>query len=159
MHKNMTKWKLITIYLLITVCIAVVSGYVGVKEGMKAGGFTSSMAELMFFSNNLSTQLKNANCEGLKKTYYDYLSMLEKYKNVEDSFMSGTAYHADQTLIHTRLARIERKLNNETVAQKHIKIAQTACEQLDWKDCSENKLIEITKKLEKNNPILCLSTQ
>lgn len=101
--------------------------------------------------------MANADCEGAKKALLEHLALLEKYKGVKDSLISGTVYCVDKMLDHTRLSRIEKQLGNEAAAKHHMKIAIEACTQCGWKGCSEEKLISFSKRLEEKNPIACLS--
>jgi hypothetical protein len=114
------------------------------------------MAEIMLAENYMVAQLSNTNCDGVKAALKDYLALLEKYKNVEGSFISGKAYYIDVMLNHTRLDRIDKGLHNEQEAENHMKLALEACAQANWRECSEDKLIQLTKRFEEKNPIPCL---
>jgi hypothetical protein len=107
---------------------------------------------------HIDDQMANANCLALKETLNEYLALLEKYKDFERGFiLSRTAYYGDKMLTHARLARIERKLGNERETENHMKLAAEACKQRGWEDCSEEKIVSFTRKIEEKNPIGCLS--
>ncbi len=131
----------------------------GFKQGIRAGGLTSSMGEVFLFDQHMGDQMANADCEGVKMLLLDHLALIEKYKDAEGSLISRTVYYGDKMLDHTRLSRIEKKLGNETAAKDHMRIAMETCNQRRWKDCSEEKLIQFAKKLEEKNPIVCLSDE
>ena len=117
------------------------------------------MAELMLLNNHIEDQMTNADCEGAKQAINDYLKVIEKYKNVKDSLISGTSYYSDQMLYHVRLARIEKHMGNHAEGQKHMDIAKEACVQLKRQDCSEEKIIWFAKRLEGKHPIACLANE
>lgn len=155
----MKKWKTVLLCLAGIVLVAIacfISWSYGFRQGIRAGVFTSSMSELMLLNNHMEDQMANANCEGVKLAINDYMNILEKYKDVKDSFISETAYYADKMLGHVRLARIEEHMGNYAEAQKHMAIAKEACSHHGWKDCSEEKLVLFSKRLEEKHPIACL---
>jgi hypothetical protein len=157
----MTKYKKILIGVSGILLFAVgcyTSFLYGFRQGIRAGGVTSSMAEVWLFHEHMADQMANANCEGAKKALLDHLALIEKYKGVEGGLISSTVYYGDKMLDHTRLSRIEKQLGNETAAKNHMTIAIEACTQRGWKDCSEEKLIHFSKRLEEKNPIACLSS-
>jgi len=102
--------------------------------------------------------MANADCVALKQTLNEYLTLLEKYKDFElGLILSRTAYYGDKMLTHARLARIERKLGNEGESGNQMKLAVEACGQLGWQDCSEDKIVSLSRMTEETNPIGCLS--
>lgn len=155
----MTKQGIIYIGLvvLLVAVSSTISCLLGFRSGLRAGGMVSSLAETMLVEQHMKDQMSNANCEGVKQALNDYLKILEKYKNRDGSFLSGTTYYGDKMLIHTRLARIAKKEKNLVEAQKHMAIATEACRERGWKDCSEENLVRFSKRLERQNPIACLS--
>ena len=156
----MKMWKkvLIICSAIILVAIAcIISWSYGFSQGIRAGGLTSSMAELTLINQHMTDQMGNASCEGTKQSINDYLQIIEKYKNVKDGFITETTYYGDKMLGHIRLARIEEYLGNSAEAQKHMAIAKEACTHRKWKECSEEKLVSFTKRLEEKYPIGCIS--
>ena len=158
----MKKWKKILfvaagIFLVAIACF--ISWAYGFRQGIRAGGLTSSMAEFNLFHQHLKNNLENASCIGAKEALNDYLKHLEKYKGVKGSFISDTIYYGDMMLTHVRLARIEEYMGNHAEAQNQINIAKEACLQRKWEDCSYEKMVLMTKRLEERNPIGCLSSQ
>jgi hypothetical protein len=158
----MKKWKKILLILggLALVGIACFFSWAyGFREGIRAGGLTSSMAEMMLINQNMTDQFTNANCEGVEQAINDYLKVLERHKGKDDIFVPDTVYYGDLMLGHIRLARIEGHRGNQEEKNKHVAIAQEACAHRKWSDCSEKKLRWFSERLEKNNPISCLSDQ
>lgn len=158
----MNKWKKILIVFAGLALVAIAcffSWSYGFRQGMHAGGFTSSMAELMLANNHMADQMANANCDGVKQSINDYLKLIEINRGKDDVFMTETTYYGDLTLMNLRLARIEEHQGNQEEKRRHLAIAQEACAHRKWKDCSEEKLIWFSKQMEKNNPITCLSNE
>lgn len=157
----MKTWEKVLI-LLSVIAVVVIACFIswsyGFRQGIRTGGLTSSMAELMLLNNHME-QMTNANCEGVKQAINDYLKVIEKYKDVKDSIVSRTTYYGDQMLGHVRLARIEEHMGNHAEAQKHMATAKEACAQRQWKDCSEEKLLWFAKRFEEKNPIACLANE
>ena len=156
----MSKGKTISLIvgtLILAVIIFIAGWGIGFRNGMKAGGMTSSMAEMMLIQNHLTDQLANADCYGLKAAINDYMMIIEKHKDGNSPFITETTYWGDVMITHTRLSRIEKKIGNEASSQQHLQTALKACIKRGWKECSEDKLIEFTTRLEEKNPIACLS--
>jgi hypothetical protein len=158
----MKKWKKILLIFggLALVGIACFFSWAyGFREGIKAGGLTSSMAEMMLVNQNMTDQFTNANCEGVEQAINDYLKVLERHKGKDDILVPDTVYYGDLMLGHMRLARIEEHRGNQEETKRHLPIAQEACAHRKWPDCSEEKLRWFSERLEKNNPITCLSKE
>lgn len=157
----MKKWKkiLIAVAAVIVVILAYIIGNLnGYRQGVSAGEFTTSMAYFLTATDNMTSQLANANCDGVKESINDYLNQMEKLKNSKNNLIiTETSYNHDKMRAHMMLARIEEHLGNNTESAKHISIAQEVCAKRKWKDCSEDKLLEFEYRLEKDNPIACLS--
>lgn len=156
----MTKIKkiafgIVSLLLVGTACIF--SWYYGFRQGLRAGGLTASMAEEMHNLELYAEQLRNANCEGAKRAIIDHLSMIEKYKNIEGSLSSGKTYFMDKMLDHTRLSVIENHLGNKQLSEEHMDIALESCKGLQWKECTEEKLLYFERRIDEKNPIACLS--
>ncbi len=128
----------------------------GFREGLHAGGLTSSMAEFALSSQHMADQLANANCDGAKQAIVDYLNTVEKYKNVKNGIITESSYHADKMLGHLRLALIEEKQGNQVEKTKHLTIAREACNARKWEDCSEEKLMIYVERFLEKNPMACL---
>ena len=158
----MKGWKKILLVLARIAVVAIacfMSWSYGFREGIRAGGLTSSMAEFTLLNQHMTDQLANANCEGVKQALTDHLKHLDKYKDVKGSFISGTVYFGDKMLTHVRLARIEEHMGLHAEAQKHMDIAKEACAQRNWTDCSEERLVSFAKRLEEKYPIACLANE
>ena len=158
----MKTWKKVLILFSTMAVVAIacfISWSYGFRDGMRAGGLTSSMAEFMLANQHMADQLANANCEGVKQALIDHLKHLDKYKDVKGSFISGTVYFGDKMLTHVRLARIEEHMGHHAEAQKHLVIAKEACAQRNWTDCSEERLVSFAKRLEEKYPIACLANE
>ncbi len=146
------------IVLLVLACF--MSWSYGFRQGMRAGGLTSNMAEFELLRQHMADQLANSNCKGAKQALNDYLKHLEKYRNVQGSLVSDpTVYYGDKMLTHVRLTRIEEHMGNHEQAQKHMTIAKEACAQRRWDDCSDEKMISLAKRWDEKNPIACLSSK
>lgn len=158
----MKTWKKLLI-LFTGIAVAGIACFVswsyGFRQGIRAGGLTSSMAELMLINQHVTDQMANASCEGVKQSINDYLKVIEKYKDVKDGPITETTYYGDKMLRHIHLALIEEYIGNNAQAQKHMAIAKEACVLRDWKDCSEERLVSFAKRFDEKNPIACLGNE
>lgn len=155
----MTKRKKIygiVVFLLVSAA-CILSCYYGFRQGLKAGSLTASLAEVMHYSDFYAEQLRNADCEGVQKAIIDHLAVIEKYKDIDGSLISGEAYFMDKMLDHVRLSMIENHLGNKQSSEEHMDIALKACKELKWKECTKEKLLYFAQRIHKKNPIVCLS--
>jgi hypothetical protein len=159
----MKNWKkiLLAVFGIALVAIACfISWSYGFRQGIRAGGLTSNIAEFELLNQHMTDQLANANCEGAKQALNDYLKHLEKYRDVKGSLVSDpTVYYGSKMLTHVRLGRIEEHMGNHAQAQKHMAMAKEACSQRKWEDCSGEKMVSFAKRWEEKNPIGCLSSK
>ena len=153
----MTKWKIIVLLLVVSIISAAAGLTIGFREGLKAGGISANLYEMVTSSEHMKAQFANADCEGLKNSLEDFLLMVERYRTVDNPLFTETTYYGDLMITHLRLSRIEKKLGNSNEAQSHMLKAQNACLKRGFKDCSETKLIDFSKRLEEKNPIACLA--
>ena len=141
------------LFLVVSFCIG---GYLGYVKGLKHGGLTRSLAEMVKIQDHLSTQFQHADCEGVKKSLNEYLIFLDKQQNVESLFFTESTRFADKMMAHVRLALIERRLGNEIEAKRHLELAESFCNAIGREECSEERMISFINKVDKKKPIKCL---
>lgn len=157
---NMDKRKFFKVlgYVVGGVCILGVGFFWGFREGLVAGGASSSMAELQASADGMALQLKEGTCENAKKTTIAYLLFLEKYKGKNELILPARTYHADKMLAHMRLFLIEQHEKNAKEAESQFKAAVDACQQAEMKDCSEKNVLLMAEKWNQSQPMGCLSS-
>lgn len=152
----MTKGKkiLFVVTTAVFVIAVIISFFIGLKQGIRVGGLSSSLSELIRLQQQITEQMANASCDGVKQAVNDYLNLIERYKGVEEVFI--TSYYSDKMIAHLTLARIDNYLGNHKEATKHMELAQEACVHRYWEDCSTERLIEYSKQHGNNHPLACL---
>jgi hypothetical protein len=157
----MKKWKIIVIVIsaiAVGAIACLISASYAYREGMRASGFSMSSAELWLAGQHMSNQMTAANCEGVKKSINDHLTVMEKYKNSNNILFDEKTYYSDKMLDHLRLSLIENKQGNEKEKLKQLAIAKDACAHNGhFKSCSEESLILIANRFQEKNPIACLN--
>ena len=118
-----------------------------------------STIEYDWFQGLSKVVLSYSDCEGVRQALENYLAMLEKHKDDPDSFPSGEIAYADIVVTHARLARVAQKLGDAESARRHIELAIEACGKTRWKQCSEEEIISVSKRLEKNLSIPCIQEE
>jgi hypothetical protein len=126
---------------------------------MVAGGLTGSVAEIMLSQENVTRQMAGAGCDGVRDALNAYLNVLDKYKDVEGSIVSGKTYFGDKMFTHARLAMIEWHEGNTEAAKNHMEIAMSACNNFGWDRCSEENILMVIERLDDNNPMACLKSE
>lgn len=107
----------------------------------------------------MADQMANGTCDEVKKSINDYLTVIEKCKDVKKGVITESTYYADKMLGHVRLARIEEKQGNLKERSKQLQLAKDACVQRHGFDCSEEKLILYEKRFEEKHPIACFASK
>ena len=146
-------------YVIGVICMLGLGFFWGYREGIVAGGFSASMAELELSGERMALQLKEGTCENAKKTTSEYLVFQEKYKGKNELIMPERTYNADKMLSHMRLFLIERHEGNAKEADSHLKAAIDACQHAEMKDCSEKNVLRMAETWNKRQPMGCLSSQ
>jgi hypothetical protein len=141
------------------VCVLGLGYFWGYREGLVAGGFSASMAELQLSADGMALQLKEGTCETAKKTIIAHDNFLERYKGKNNLILPDHTYHGDKMLGHMRLFLIERHLGNQIEAEKHLKAAAVACQHAGLRNCSEANVMRVAEKWNQSQPMGCLSSQ
>lgn len=142
---------------IIVAAVCFLSWYLGFKSCLQACGMTKSMAEFILLNNKMEEQFSNASCDGVKLSINEYLEMLERNKNIQGSLVTNTSYYSDNMLSHLRLALIEHKSGNIEQEKKHMQLAQEACSNRKWKDCSAKHITNFVMRIDEKRPIACLA--
>ena len=129
---------------------------VGFHFGMRSGNMLSSALEYELLSEPIQTVLSQGNCQAVREALEKHISLVSKYKDLPESFLSGAVGYADLTLSYTRLARLEQKSGHISIARDHLKKAREACSKSEWKDCSEENILTTSKFFQEKSPIPCL---
>ena len=129
---------------------------IGFHFGMKSGNMLSSALDYELLREPLQMVLSQGNCQAVKEALEKHISLVSKYKDIPESTLFGSIGYADLTLSHARLARLEQKSGNVERAREHIKLAEEACNQSHWKDCSEENILSVSMRFEEKSPIPCL---
>ena len=146
-------------YVTVAMCLLGLGFYWGYREGLVAGGFSASMAELQLSSDGMALQMNEGTCETVKKTINAHFVFMDKYKGKNELIMPNHTYHADKMLGHMRLFLVERHEGNTIDADKQLKATASACKQAELKDCSETSVLRMAEKLNERQPMACLSTR
>ncbi len=133
-----------------------IGSIVGFHYGMRSGSMLSSALDIELFSGPIQTVLSQGNCQAVREALEKHISLVNKYKDLPGTFFSGAVGYADLTLSYTRLARLERKSGSIAIAQDYLKKAKAACNKAEWKDCSEENILTVSRLFEKKSPIPCL---
>lgn len=131
----------------------------GYREGVVAGGFSASMAELQLSRDGMYLQMNEGTCDTVKKTINAHFVFMDKYKGKNELIMPNHTYNADKFLGHMRLFLVERHLGNSIEAEKQLKATASACKQAEMKDCSETSILRMAEMMKVRQPMACLSSQ
>ncbi len=129
---------------------------VGFHFGMKSGNMLSNALDYELLSEPIKIVLSQGNCKAVREALEKHISLVNKHKDLPGSFISGALGFTDLTISYTRLARLERKSGNISIAREYLKKAKDACNKSGLEDCSEENILTISKLFEEKAPIPCL---
>ncbi|WP_243373125.1 hypothetical protein [Geotalea sp. SG265] len=141
------------------ICLLGLGFILGYREGVVAGGFSASMAELQLSRDGMSLQMNEGSCDTVKKTIKAHFVLMDKYKGKNELIMPNHTYNADKFLGYLRLFLVERHEGNSIEADKQLKAAASACKQAEMKDCSEASILRMADNMKVRQPMACLSSQ
>ncbi len=141
------------------ICMLGLGFFWGYREGVVAGGFSASMAELQLSKDGMSLQMNEGSCDTVKKTINAHFVLMDKYKGKNELIMPNHTYNADKFLGHMRLFLIEQHEGNSIEADKQLKAAASACKQAEMKDCSEASILRMAENMKVRQPMACPSSK
>jgi len=130
---------------------------IGFNHGIKSKNMLSAAMEYKAFDEPMKIVLSEGDCQAVKEALTKHITLVNKYKDIPETFLSGTIGYSDITVSYVRLARLEKKLGNTVLAQSHFEKAVEACRKARWKDCSEENIISVSRMFEKKSPIPCIA--
>jgi len=130
---------------------------IGINIGMKQKNMLSAVMEYEAFDEPFRLVLSEGECPAVKEALTKHITLVNKYKDIPETFFSGTIGYSDITISHARLARLEKKLGNTELSRSHIERAIEACRKAQWKGCSEEEILAISRVLEEKSPIPCIA--
>lgn len=130
---------------------------IGFNLGMKSKNMLSAAIEYKALDEPMKIVLSEGDCQAVREALTKHITLVNKYKDIPDTFLSGTLGYSDITISYVRLARLEKKLGNTDLAQSHFEKAVEACRKARWKDCSEENILSVSRMFEKKSPIPCIS--
>ena len=124
---------------------------------MKKANFIGSLGATGMLSEYVRVQLEQGSCREATEALLSYERMLDEFKNRGGSLISDDIYFFDKVLTYTRLVNIARKQLDTTRASEYLSVAQKACSDARWTDCSERSLMDKTERIDRKVSIKCLS--
>ena len=117
----------------------------------KGNAFATEAALISRYSAFVETQRRNDYPEGYKEALLMFSEAVDQAKEIKSPMFTEKSYYIDKTLIYVRLSRVENETGNTQKANEYLSKAQQYCESSGWQDCSKDRLVEISVKLEQNS--------
>lgn len=118
------------------------------KEGAMLatqGGMISHYASLVDVARN------NGDRDAYKKSLLAFLAVLEEIIKQPSEFFDAKTTSTDKVFVFERISRLEREVGNAKAADDYMNLAVQACGKSGLKDCSFEKLTELSKKIEESS--------
>ena len=154
--KKSSKFSLIITISALFIFTIIASYKIGVKQGIQYGRTSSSIGGLIRLEQQITEQMENANCDGLKKALINYLVLIENYKEDEDLTIRKYLYHQHKMIANLVIAKIEEREGEGQKALRHLELAKEACVDRNWDDCTTERLDQYAKDYIKEHQIACL---
>jgi len=103
------------------------------------------------YSALVDTQRTNAYPEGYREALLVFSDVLDQSKEINSMMFSARTYSMDKTLTFERLSRVEKELGNVQKSNEYAQVAKEYCSDTGWKDCSIERITEISTRLEQTS--------
>lgn len=130
---------------------------IGTNIGMKQSNMLSAAIEYNAFDEPFRLVLSEGDCPAVREALTKHISLVNKYKDMPETFFSGEIGYSDITISYARLARLENKVGNSELAKSHREKAVEACQKAQWKDCSEENILSVSRMFEQKSSIPCIA--
>ena len=118
---------------------------------IEANSMMNSMMVLSRHQAYVKTQRTLGNDDDYRNALLTFSNALDQARSYKDSFFDDKLYYTDKTLTYIRLARLQNKIGNQQESQKYENLALSFCSKLHWKDCTYERLVNFSKRLEQNS--------
>jgi len=109
------------------------------------GGIISHYASLVDVARN------EGNRDAYKKSLLAFLAVLEEINKQPSKVFDTKTTSIDKVLVYERLSRLEREAGNSKAADDYMNLAVQTCGKSGLKDCSNEKITTISKKMEEKS--------
>jgi len=130
---------------------------IGINIGMKQSNMLSAVLEYESFNEPFRALLSEGDCPAVREALIKHILLVNKYKDLPETPLSGKIGYSDISISYARLARLEKKNGNTDLARSHMEKAVEACQKAEWKDCSEEQILSVSRKFEEKAPIPCIT--
>ncbi len=163
----MTKNKKIIIFVL-THLIALIVGAVTVffwlglnakKTITEGNAMMTQMALMSRYSTFVDVMRTNGTKEEYKEALRNFLTATDEAVKQPSSFYDKKMQARDKTLTYERLSRLEKEMGNNAKAEEYFKLATENCNAGEFKSCSPDYIMMISKKLEDKSSITLIKKQ
>jgi len=103
------------------------------------------------YSALVDIQRTNAYPDGYREALLIFSDVLDQSKEINSMMFSERTYNMDKTLTFERLSRVEKELGNVEKSNEYIQVAKEYCSGTGWKDCSIERITEISARLEQSS--------
>lgn len=111
----------------------------------------NDMALISRYSAYADMQKHNGDLSSYKESLFLFSEALEESKRIQSPMFSENAYQTDKMLIKLALHKLEKNANNTELAESLLHEAVEHCNSTKMKDCSVEKILFISDKMEKNS--------
>jgi hypothetical protein len=120
------------------------------QEGMK---MSSQMAMISHYSLMVDAQRNEGDRDAYRKVMITYLNVLDDIFKHPSKISDAKTTSVDKMLILERLSRLESEAGNAKAANDYRNSAIQSCGNAGWKDCSFDRISNISRKLEEKSLI------
>jgi hypothetical protein len=123
------------------------------KYAQESMNMSSQMAMISHYSMMVDAQRNEGDRDAYRKSLITYLNVMDDIFKHPTKIFDVKTTSVDKMLILERLSRLEREAGNAKAADDYMKSAIQSCGNAGWKDCSIEKISDISRKLEEKSLI------
>ncbi len=123
------------------------------KYAQESMNMSSQMAMTSHYSLMVDAQRNEGDRDAYRKALITYLNVLDDIFEHPSKIFDAKTTSVDKMLVLERLSRLESQEGNAKAANDYMNSAIKSCGKAGWKDCSFEKISDISRKLEEKSLI------
>jgi len=123
--------------------------YFGYRTG-QVSAIAFDMAEMEYYFTHNEVQMAEGTDATREEALRSFLAFIEKRRGNESPWFTEKIYATDSALANARLFALAKKRGATQEATEYLGRAASFCPQIGWKECSAEKIVQLSQRLDKH---------
>lgn len=118
---------------------------------VRAASMTNSLAIISHYSLFTQAQRTLGSDDDYRDALLLFLKALDNARSPDGPLFTLEVYKAEKALTYVRLSRVEENGGNHQESREYMNEARDICRELNWRDCSSERLVMLVEKLDQED--------